>query len=89
MRRVTPRGFAPRGVQFGKASHAQIANPLPRHRRPLGLFLVSKGKGVRGAKSHARSGVGRPDPRKGTRNRHQTVTSAGGPKRAVGKRLGC
>ena len=48
MRRVTPRGFAPRGVQFGKASHAPIANRLPRHRRPLGLFLVSKGKGVRG-----------------------------------------
>jgi len=30
-----------------------------------------------------------PTPEKGTRNRHQTVTSAGGPKRAVGKRLGC
>ncbi len=29
MRPVTPRGFAPRGVQFGKASHALIANPLP------------------------------------------------------------
>ena len=48
MRPVTPRGFAPRGVQFGKASSAPIANPLSRHRLPLGLFLVSKGKGVRG-----------------------------------------
>ena len=31
MRRVTPRGFAPWGVQFGKASHAPIANPVAEH----------------------------------------------------------
>ena len=29
--RVTPRGFAPWGVQFGKASHAPIANPVAEH----------------------------------------------------------
>src|SRR2546427_10952454 len=29
MRRVTPRGSAPRGVQFGKASRAPIANRYP------------------------------------------------------------
>src|SRR5205807_3853221 len=55
MRRVTPRGFAPRGVSFGKASHAQIANPLARHRRPLAF--VPRVEGERHARLPSRNSV--------------------------------
>ena len=35
MRRVTPRGFAPRGVQFGKASRQHRCEPLSTGHDPL------------------------------------------------------